>query len=100
MTRIFLAALTATALALPAAAQRIDIDDDGWSYVEAPAALRSAVDIDDDGWSRVDLPVAEVGRAAIATDGDCTQLERSAGVASGACGTLDLNALSFLQGDD
>ncbi|PWJ17444.1 hypothetical protein [Jannaschia seohaensis] len=82
MPQPVLAALLATALlALPAAAQTIDIDED-------------------DGWRRGDLPAAPVSRAVTAPSGDCAQRERSAGLAPDACGPLGANAVAFLQGDN
>ncbi|WP_371155681.1 hypothetical protein [Jannaschia sp. 2305UL9-9] len=98
MTKIIFAALTASLVAMPALAQNIDIDDDGWRFVDAPAAATMTVDIDDDGWTRVDAPVVRSGRSGLSADGTCTQLELSAGISGDACGTVSLSSIATIMG--
>lgn len=100
MTRTLPCALVALAFAVPAAAQSIVIDDDGWSRVAPPPALAMSVDIDDDGWSRVEMPAAGIVGNTYGTAGSCTPLERSAGLALGECGSLSLSELTALMADD
>ncbi|MGB3554419.1 MAG: hypothetical protein WBA25_07255 [Jannaschia sp.] len=100
MTRTFLVALIATCLAFPAFADRIDIDDDGWSRVEESASPGFAVDIDDDGWTRVETTRIRTDDTGFRRGGDCTQLERSAGLSGEACGVLGRAELVRRIGDD
>lgn len=98
MNKILVAALTASVLAMPVVAQTVDIDDDGWTFVEAKAAPAMTVDIDDDGWTAVSVPLVRSDRGAATTDGTCTTLERSAGLSGDACGTVSLSALTKMMG--
>ncbi|MFO6465281.1 hypothetical protein ACK8OR_12875 [Jannaschia sp. KMU-145] len=99
MKALFLTSLTAAALALPAIADTIEIDDDRWFRVDTPASNGVVVDIDDDGWTRMDAPLAQSTRSQPREPGICTQLERSARIATAECGTMTPAQLTFIQGD-
>jgi hypothetical protein len=90
--RSLIPSVLALAVALPAAADRLVIDDDGHRYVPdvAPQGLR--IVIGDDDWSYVE---PEVTRSIPAADGPrpCTQFERSMGVEEPQCGRIDVNEL-------
>ncbi|MEL6585878.1 MAG: hypothetical protein AAFY65_09790 [Pseudomonadota bacterium] len=100
MTRFFLTAVTATLLAAPAFADRLDIDDDGWKMVPATEETGLVVDIDDDGWSQVSPQVTVSGRNVISTPGNCTQLEYSAGLSGAECGVFTLAQITKMMGDN
>ncbi|GIT92699.1 hypothetical protein JANAI62_30640 [Jannaschia pagri] len=100
MTKTFIAALIASAVALPVVAQTVKIEDDGWSLVEVKPAPTTTVDIDDDGWTRVSLPTIRSDRGAMGAPGTCTQLESSVGLSGDECGVMSLSEVAKMVGDD
>ena len=75
------------ALAAPAFAQGVKIDDDGWSLNERERSTGPNVSIDDDGWSLRDKPEEGGVNERVGTPGECSQMERSAGLSAEECGT-------------
>ncbi|KIT16674.1 hypothetical protein [Jannaschia aquimarina] len=78
----FITALGAGLLTAQAAmADRVDIDDDGWSMQPDPSSVGFTVDIDDDGWSREELGRADGMMIDIDDDGwsrvDGVQVDRT-----------------------
>lgn len=100
MTKFLLTALTATALAVPAMAETIDIDDDGWKRIESPVQTGLVIDIDDDGWKRISPDVTRSDRNTVSDLGDCTQLEASAGLTGSACGVYSRAQITEMMGDN
>lgn len=95
---IALALALVAVTALPAAADRLVIDDDGhWMVPDTPSTGRR-IDIDDDGWRYLDDSAIRSNRNP-STPGVCTQLERSARVATADCGTMSMPDLVRRQAD-
>ena len=101
-TPIF-SAFAALLIAAPAMADRLVINDDGWTMVEDTPSARVVV-IDDDGWSYADVEVTRsVPSQQIIGVAECTQLELSNGFDATQCGVLsqgDLSRLHLIDRDD
>ncbi|SFJ74405.1 hypothetical protein [Jannaschia pohangensis] len=73
--------------ALPAAADRMVIDDDRW-FMADDRPSGPAIEIEDDYWRLIDAPETASQRDAGGIPGDCSGLESSAGLSGADCGTL------------
>ncbi|CTQ49324.1 hypothetical protein [Jannaschia donghaensis] len=100
MTKTFLTASLIALIAAPtfAVADRMVIDDDGWSMAE-DRPKGPIIEIDDDAWTIVDAPRAVSSRGG-GTPGVCSQLESSAGLTGEDCGVLDRAQIINLLDDN